>query len=286
MTTHARTTAYESTDDATVVAVVVTYRRHNEIRATLEALCGQPGLTAVVVVDNANDLVLTDACSDGLTVVTLASADNLGFGAGLALGMTHALEHFDPDFYWLMDDDSAPLAGALAESLAAAAGLEKLASVNTRAGSFQHGRIRHLPPNDSPTPRPVDWTLVDGSLISRAAVELAGVPRRDLFMMLEDFEYTTRFADFGLVNYQRAGSVSSPQHLGSGGIWRHYYQSRNLLRIAIERRSLWGAAGWAGREFRIQTTLIMKRRPRVVLLRWQGTRDAVLGRMGRQVEPG
>ena len=38
--------------DPIVVAVVVTYRRHDVVRATLRELLAQPGLSAVVLVDN------------------------------------------------------------------------------------------------------------------------------------------------------------------------------------------------------------------------------------------
>ena len=127
-------------------------------------------------------------------VVQLTSPSNEGFGAGLAIGMSYARRRFDPDYYWLMDDDSAPHPGALVESLTVARSLENLGSVNTRAGSYRRGRIRHHPDLESGPPRPTDWTLVDGALISRTAVEVAGVPRSDLFMALEDFEYTTRLA--------------------------------------------------------------------------------------------
>lgn len=136
--------------------------------------------------------------------------------------------------------------------------------------------------------------LLDGSLVTRLAVERCGVPRSDFFMMHEDLEYTTRIGAAGSNVMMSTHIATAPMYLGSGGgtsprrWWRSYYQSRNHLRMVLDRRSLVGVAGWLVREgsiiaagFRGGSGGLVK--ARLVL---RAAIDAVRHRMGRTIEPG
>ena len=90
--------------------------------------------------------------------------------------------------------------------------------------------------------------------------------------MVEDFEYTDRIrrAGFGLVVRP---SDSQHGHLGAAGRWRHYYQARNLLRVAIIRRSPLLGLGWAVREAKINLVHLARgtteiTRARACVARW------------------
>jgi GT2 family glycosyltransferase len=263
-----------------VVAVVVTFGRPDVLAGTLAAIRHQSvPVEHLVVVDNdaetahVRDIV---AAFDG---VYLPAATNLGYGAGIALGMRAARRDFAPALYWILDDDSAPDPSSL-ERLLPVTG-NGVGVVANRGGHLQMGRIRHslgnLPPGTS---RDADFTLVDGALVSAAVVDAVGFPREDLFMMMEDFEYTTRAGSAGFRLVVVGGDGTQPLHLGSAAPWRHYYQTRNLLRIALDRRSPSLLLGWALREAGILVALARSRQRSKLQLRVRGTLDALRGKMG------
>lgn len=270
-----------SSNQMNVVAIVVTYRRHEVLAETLRAVAQQSKEpVAIVVVDNdapSGDMVRPIVESIGGRYV--AAPDNIGFGAALALGIRCAHDSFTPDAYWLLDDDSIPAPTSLALLVAELA--EGVGLVANRGGRVRCGRIRHtfghLPAGER---RIADFTLVDGALLSASAVQKVGTPREDLFMMLEDFEFSTRVKAAGFELLVAGGDESEHRHLGSNAPWRHYYQARNLLRIAVDRRSPSLLLGWAVREAATLFALMRSRQFKKLGLRARGARDAVLGRMG------
>ncbi len=268
-----------------VGAVVVTYRRPLVVLATVRALTTQTTpVDEIIVVDNAADDELRTILARELPAVSYEAApENLGYGAGLAHGMRQLRERCNPDWYWLLDDDTPPVPTELADALAVATSDLNPAVVANRGGHLRWGRIRH-DLRQVATPATADFTLVDGALIARSVIESVGVPREDLFMMHEDLEYTTRIADAGGVLVVRP-SRSTAMHLGSTSDWRTYYQARNHLRIALDRRSVTWLLGWSYRMLALTTADLLGRRWRLLLLRWRGVLDAVRGRMGRTVEP-
>ena len=52
----------------------------------------------------------------------IPTAANLGYGAGLAIGMEYLHATIDPTYYWLLDDDSPPGPATLATKVAVIAG--------------------------------------------------------------------------------------------------------------------------------------------------------------------
>ena len=263
-----------------VVAVVVTFGRPDVLRNTLAAIRSQSvDVDGLVVVDNdaeserVRDIV---ASFDGAYVPAGA---NLGYGAGIALGMRYARRALDPASYWILDDDSTPDPASLARLLPATG--EGIGVVANRGGHLRMGRIRHsLGSLPRGTSRDADFTLVDGALVSAAVVDAVGVPREDLFMMMEDFEYTTRARSAGFRLVVVGGDSAQQLHLGSSAPWRHYYQTRNLLRISLDRRSPSLVFGWAVREAGILAALVRSRQWSKIALRFRGTIDALRGKMG------
>lgn len=265
-----------------VGAVVVTYMRPGIVDRTLAAVAAQ-SITPVevVVVDNgADDDLSARIAASGGSVRYVRSPENLGFSYGLASGMRAMSQKVD--YFWLLDDDSPPAQNALAEAIAAAWAHPDCGVVANRGGHLKFGRIRHdLTRLESP--QAADFALLDGSLVSADAVRAAGFPREDLFMMMEDVEYTTRIAATGLGIVVRPADESEFLHLGSAAPWRGYYQSRNHLRIALDRRSLRWVWGWLVRELSITAHLVTRRRWHAIALRLAGARDGLRGRMGRTI---
>lgn len=282
-----------SGDRRRVAAVVVTRNRPEPLAATLASLEGQePPLDRIVVVDSGSDDGPPSLGSGIVPVDVVDAGDNVGFGAALAVGMRHVGSD-RVDWIWLLDDDSPVAPGSLRRALDTVAAHPDVAVLANRGGFFRHGRIHHVGAR-GPVPFGVDFCLVDGTLVSRRVVEAVGVPRSDLFMMFEDFDYSTRVVAAGFEVAVSDAVRSTPMHLGSSASaapsltrWRLYYQSRNHLRIMLERRSVVGVAGWALREAKILVFAARDRREPWHLARLLGRSvlDAVRGRMGRTIDP-
>jgi rhamnopyranosyl-N-acetylglucosaminyl-diphospho-decaprenol beta-1,3/1,4-galactofuranosyltransferase len=272
-----------------VHAIIVTYRRPELLLDTVEAVVRQTTRpTFVSVVDNAADSELRAQLDVRAPDVRyLGSPTNLGPGGGFALAL-HMVQPTQPtDWYWLLDDDSPPAVNALELALATARDLEgRVGAVGLRGGHVVRGRIRHdLPLGTVTEPTRADFVLIDGSIVSAEAVFRVGLPRADFFIMMEDLEYSLRIKESGLPVWVRPADGSLNLYQGSGAPWRGYYQSRNHLRMTLERRSVAWLWGWLVREAGINTFHLRHRRWRSILLRARGATDALRNRMGRVVEP-
>ena len=177
----------------------MTYQRVDTLLDTLAAVLEQSHPPdVVVVVDNDSDRrVEREVALMGSNVVYEPSPSNVGYGAALALGMRILRSSLDPDWYWLLDDDTPPSVDYLGGVLEMATDSSYSPwVVANRGGTIVRGRIRHgFDRRDEVNL--AQFTLVDGALVSRKAVEVVGFPREDLFMMLEDVEYTTRISSAG-----------------------------------------------------------------------------------------
>ncbi|QGW23390.1 glycosyl transferase [Dietzia sp. DQ12-45-1b] len=92
-----------------MVAVVVTHRRLEQLRASLEVVCGQTRpVDHLVVVDNADENAVRELVeAQPVEATYLGSKHNLGGAGGFALGMLHALAT-GADLVWCADDDGRP----------------------------------------------------------------------------------------------------------------------------------------------------------------------------------
>ena len=268
-----------------VGALVVTYKRQEVMLSTLAGVLGQsePPDWAVVVDNDADPRVEQALRAHSPQVTYLASPANVGYGAALAMGMRHLRATHDPDAYWLLDDDTPPRPTALADATAVMVSPLQPWVVANRGGRIRRGRVIHgfEPEIDLNI---ADFTLVDGALISRAAVEAAGYPSEDLFMMFEDIDYTTRIKRAGGVLVARRSEVDA-QHLGGGSGWRAYYQARNHLHFALERRSPSLVFGWAWRTAALVGFDLIRRRWTSLRFRCMGTFDGLRDHMGHDMQP-
>src|ERR1700761_401731 len=94
-----------------VVAVVVTHRRPDELAKSLDMLSTQtraPDHLIVVDNDGAADGRVRDVVAvQPISATYLASRRNLGGAGGFALGILHALAQ-GAEWVWLADDDGRP----------------------------------------------------------------------------------------------------------------------------------------------------------------------------------
>ncbi|MFD1720867.1 glycosyltransferase [Amnibacterium endophyticum] len=202
-------TASERVPDAghpSVVAVVVAYNRKALLLESLAALRTQSApLTAVIVVDNASD---DDSAATALAfwpeIELVRLTRNTGGAGGFATGMAMAIARHDPDWVWVMDDDTIPTETALAELLVA---------VDQPGVVLAGSRVVWTDGSDHPmnTPRrnpfakkeelreaaergvtPVRSSSFVSMLVSAERVKEAGLPIADYFIWNDDFEFSTR----------------------------------------------------------------------------------------------
>lgn len=284
-----------------VAAIVVTYNRRDVLAEALEAIAAQSWTPrSVCVVDNASQDGTEEMVRSRFpSVEYVRLADNLGPAGGFAAGLAHH-DGRDSDYFWFLDDDSRPHAHALERVLEVAQGLPRGGAVGLDGGSLRWGIPRHRAHCPSGVDsdlgagvRRCDFILWDGAVMDSRVIAQIGYPRTELFIMMEDIEYTNRIAVAGWDVVVLDEPLISRGHLGSGGDgsrpppWRGYYQTRNHLLLAREHRSPMELAAWALRSLRFTAgaVFLLDRKRRRVALRLLGAWHGARGYTGRRVDP-
>lgn len=245
-----------------VTAVVVTYNRVNLLKECIEALLNQDYQTMdILIVDNNSN----DGTKEYIAQMESRHQDkikplylnqNIGGAGGFHEGMKKAME-FQPDWLWMMDDDTIPEREALTELCRAA---EILPDGNIGFLSSNVYGMKHECMN---TPRMkftqkgengyADWNIhladslvkVNSAtfcsiLISADAVKRTGLPLKEYFIWGDDTEYTLRLSrNYGqgwlvgksLVLHKRENgqALSLKKETNQGRIAVYYYYTRNYL---------------------------------------------------------
>lgn len=202
----------------TVIAVVVTHRRIDELATSLAALSTQDRrLDHLIVVDNDADTRVSElVAAQPIPATYLGSRRNLGGAGGFALGMLHALS-LGADWIWLADDDGRPADSGVLSTLLDCARRHDLAEVSPmvcdmddpdrlafplRRGVAWRRRVSELRVEDSRTPAgdllPGIASLFNGALFRASTLEAVGVPDLRLFMRGDEVEMHRRLARSGL----------------------------------------------------------------------------------------
>ena len=245
--------------DPRVVAVVVSYNRRDLLMEALEALAAQSTSVAqVVVVDNAStDDSAAVAKASRALVDLVVLRRNTGGAGGFAAGLARALERHEPDWVWLMDDDTIPTLTAMEQLLATARAADAVV-----AGS----RVAWTDGSDHPmnTPRrkpfvsrreaqraeaaggfAIRSTSFVSMLVRADAARMVGLPIADFFIWNDDFEYSTRLLRGGRGVFAPSSVVvHKTRVLGAVDAdpgERFYFEVRNKLWMLRYSRSLSGA---------------------------------------------
>lgn len=204
-----------SREEQSVVAVVVTHRRPDELAKSLDVLASQSRPPDhLIVVDNDHDERVRDlVAGQPIPTTYLGSQRNLGGAGGFALGMLHALS-LGSEWVWLADDDGRPQDAEVLATLLACAQRHDLAEVSPmicdladpdrlafplRRGLKWRRLVSELR-TDSQLPdlMPNIAHLFNGALFRAATLEAVGVPDLRLFFRGDETELHRRLLRSGL----------------------------------------------------------------------------------------
>ncbi|MFN8101750.1 MAG: glycosyltransferase family 2 protein [Mycobacterium sp.] len=199
----------------TVIGVVVTHRRVEELANSLKALAAQSHpIDHLIVVDNDCDSRVSElVAAQPILTTYLGSRRNLGGAGGFALGMLQALA-LGADWIWLADDDGRPADPDVLATLLACADRHGLDEVSPmvcdmsdpdrlafplRRGLVWRRRVGELRTGGAGQDllRGIA-SLFNGALFRASAVEAVGVPDLRLFMRGDEVELHRRLVRSGL----------------------------------------------------------------------------------------
>jgi glycosyltransferase involved in cell wall biosynthesis len=235
-----------------VCAVVVTFNRKESLRRTLDGLRAQsrPVDLVLVVVNRSTDGTLDMLAAGFPDVTVLELPGNFGGAGGFHAGVrwAHARGY---DWFWLMDDDVAPLPEALEKQLGCAP-FSGFIHCRRKYGD-QPYRWDHLWDPSAASTRTVrpelhasegpEWTCIrygnfEGALVHRRVVDVIGSPDPRFFVGGDDIVYGleaslhTRVVSLNYIGFERA----LPDRLGAR--LGFYIAGRNRFLIAEAMRRL------------------------------------------------
>jgi GT2 family glycosyltransferase len=269
--------------------------RRQVLEGTLDAIAAQTRpVDAICVVDNASsDDTAEFIRSEKPDIELICLDDNTGPAGGMAVGIAHAVD--DCDAVLMFDDDSRPPPTLVQTLLQVLDGMPDVGIVGTKGmllrwGNPHHG-IRWERQFGDIKVQGVDCCHIDAALARADVIRDVGVPDPEFFIMYtNDYEYTNRIKRHGYEVAIVPIDVLEVErlHMGSTNPWRAYYQTRNQLLVALDRKSPTLVLGWAWRtgKFIVAAAATKKTASAdVIRYRLRGAKDGFANRRGRTIDP-
>ena len=243
-----------------IVAISVTYNDAEYLKTCVQALLKQTvKVSHIIIVDNnsnqSNKSIIRELECPKVDILNLPS--NLGGAGGFQKGMEFARDHYDPDWYWLMDADAYPREDCLENLMSAKDKCDNIGflapliyGVDLQQYQLYHIKKlaryleRDLPVYSSyeeiPEISEIEADAFVGPLFSKQAVEQLGVADGSMFIYGDDLEYTYRVSrkfncylvKDAIINHRdqpAANGVQQPKNW-----WKDYYMYRNRFLIINE----------------------------------------------------
>jgi len=228
-----------------VIAVVVTYNRKVLLLECINALLSQtyPVDTIVVIdnhsTDNSLEFIAENVKSERIKTVRLNK--NYGGSGGFFYGMKKACEN-NPDYIWVMDDDTIPQKDSLENLMNTEELLKgKFSFLASKAYGLNHEPM-NIPFIDLSESANCYEYLADGLvkisvatfvslLIKKEAVEKEGLPHRFFFIWGDDLEYTNRLTKYYGPGYFCGKSVVLHKRQGNNALSPIDEDNVNRLKI-------------------------------------------------------
>ena len=312
-----------SNNNNIVVAITVTFNSSHYVIRALEALKVQKRkVDFIIVVDNNSKQDEKEKVQNYIqnlsNTILLSLEENKGGAGGFEAGMKYAKKKFNPDWYWLMDDDAFPEIDCLEKLLSYKNTLKQIGALvpaiwgidKKQYQLYHHKKLSKFLTSDIPITDQIDnlkeVTEIDanafvGPLISQEAVEKVGIADGSLFIYGDDLEYTYRISRVLKIYLIKAAKINHQDILMKSNIldpkawWKDYYNFRNRL-FFIKEYSLNRKNRIIGKIIiglkilrRIKSALVEKeykgyRKKRVDIL-GKAWSDGVNNRRGKTVDP-
>lgn len=234
-----------------VIAVVVTYNRKDLLVECLEAILKQSlKPSKIILIDNnstdgTNELLKQRGFMDDESIEYVLLSKNIGGAGGFYEGMKIA-NRYNPDYIWIMDDDTIPKEEALKECEKAINKLEEPFSFLASMVYGLNGEFMNVPKiNNSKAEngyeywhKYLDKGLVSlksatfvSLLINNKAIEKVGLPCKDYFIWGDDTEYTMRLTKYFGPAYLVGGSEVIHKRIGGENISIIKEENKNRINL-------------------------------------------------------
>lgn len=209
--------------DSKVLAIIVTYNRKELLLECIEALLNQSVKCDILVVNNNS----TDDTENAVLSIKdekvhyINTGSNLGGAGGFNYGLKYGYEHFNKDYFWIMDDDTIADRDALVELLNASNRLNNDFGFLSSKTLWTDGSFCKMNAQKAVAEGWIeDCNFVDHGLLriefatfvscffKKECVEKVGLPIKEFFIWNDDIEYTKRIGRiYNQKNYFVAKSV-------------------------------------------------------------------------------
>ncbi len=240
-----------------VVVNTVTFNSSNLLKKTISALLNQTvDIFKIVITDNNSNAEhkinlkkLQNEYPDKIDIIWLKT--NTGGAGGFYESMKYAKENYNPEWYWLMDDDAYPDDDTLEILIEKSRKLDNIGYIapiiygidkneyQLYHARKQKGKICKFTSIASSIDELHEIEKIDvdafvGPLISEIAVIECGLPRAEYFIEGDDTDYTyriTRKLNGYLVRNAKINHRDLPPEndINLDGWWKKYYWFRNSI---------------------------------------------------------
>ena len=287
-------------DNFKIAVVIVTFNRCDELVKTISAIQNQGILENDIIVINNNSTDTTKNILDTnfKNIQSIHLNENIASAGGFSKGMQTAFEK-GYDWVWLFNDDSRPVEGSLKSILEhlnsdkIQIGLLKIANKdenNKAVLLYWNGVRKPVSVDVSNEIVQTDLITFDGCIISKKTIEKIGYCDPLYFMGTYEFDYCLKAKDAGIGVYTLPNGLIEDGKLGGKNgtpPWRQYYNTRNHLWLALDRKSFVIFKGWLIREIKYTLSIILSGDKKIIRLvfKLRAIRDAFLNKRGKRYDP-
>ena len=287
-------------DNFKIAVVIVTFNRCDELVKTISAIQNQGILENDIIVINNNSTDTTKNILDTnfKNIQSIHLNENIASAGGFSKGMQTAFEK-GYDWVWLFNDDSRPVEGSLKSILEhlnsdkIQIGLLKIANKdenNKAVLLYWNGVRKPVSVDVSNEIVQTDLITFDGCIISKKTIEKIGYCDPLYFMGTYEFDYCLKAKDAGIGVYTLPNGLIEDGKLGGKNgtpPWRQYYNTRNHLWLALNRKSFVIFKGWLIREIKYTLIIILSGDKKIIRLvfKLRAIRDAFLNKRGKRYDP-
>ena len=287
-------------DNFKIAVVIVTFNRCDELVKTISAIRNQGILEndIIVINNNSSDNTKNILDSNFKNIQSIHLNENIASAGGFSKGMQTAYEK-GYDWVWLFNDDSRPVEGSLKSILEhlnsdkIQIGLLKIANKddnNKAVLLYWNGVRKPVSVDVSNDIVKTDLITFDGCIISKKTIEKIGYCDPLYFMGTYEFDYCLKAKDAGIGVYTLPNGLIEDGKLGGKNgtpPWRQYYNTRNHLWLALDRKSFVIFKGWLIREIKYTLSIILSGDKKIMRLvfKLRAIRDAFLNKRGKRYDP-